>query len=119
MKVVGLFIYPVKSMHGVACEQVQLEHRGIAGDRQWMVVDHTGRFLTQRTHPQLATFRPRLTETGLIIEHEGEALTVVSDAIDSAPRVDWCISHQVQVGRPIRATRKMHPSPFKTATRCC
>ena len=34
-------------------------HTGLPFDRRWMVVDEdTGRFVTQRTHPQMATVRP-------------------------------------------------------------
>jgi hypothetical protein len=53
-RVVALHIYPVKSCRGVALPVAQVGPRGLAGDREWMIVDAHGRFLTQRTHPQLA-----------------------------------------------------------------
>lgn len=70
MKVTGLFIYPVKSMRAVPVAHIALDHRGLAGDRRWMVVGSDNRFLTQRTHPHMATFQPRLEGEQLIIEHE-------------------------------------------------
>ncbi len=48
-----LYIYPVKSLGGVALDTMQLVDGGPAWDRRWMVVDAEGRFLTQRQYPKL------------------------------------------------------------------
>ena len=37
--------------------------RGLAFDREWMIVDGDGRFVTQRDLPQLALVEPSLTAT--------------------------------------------------------
>jgi len=50
----GLFIYPVKSCRGIALDFATVGDRGFVGDREWMVVDGDGRFLSQRTVPALA-----------------------------------------------------------------
>ena len=53
-RVVALHVYPVKSCRGVALPVARVGPRGLAGDREWMIVDARARFITQRTHPQLA-----------------------------------------------------------------
>ncbi|MBK6453573.1 MAG: MOSC N-terminal beta barrel domain-containing protein [Proteobacteria bacterium] len=50
----SLFVYPVKSCRGIQLLQAQLTPRGLQYDREWMVVSHDGRFLTQREAPRLA-----------------------------------------------------------------
>jgi uncharacterized protein YcbX len=43
-RVVGLWRYPVKSMRGEALEQVEIDRRGVCGDRAYALWDHaTGR----------------------------------------------------------------------------
>jgi uncharacterized protein YcbX len=50
----GLYIYPVKSAAGIACDSVTLGTSGFAHDREWMVVDANGRGITQRDESRLA-----------------------------------------------------------------
>ena len=52
--ITGLFVYPVKSARGIARARVPLTSAGLQWDRQWMIVNSSGVFLTQRSHPQLA-----------------------------------------------------------------
>jgi uncharacterized protein YcbX len=54
----GLCVYPVKSGAGLAAAQWALDERGLVHDREYMVVDADGRFLTQRECPRLALLRP-------------------------------------------------------------
>ncbi|MCR6701951.1 MAG: MOSC domain-containing protein [Dokdonella sp.] len=44
----GLYLYPLKSCAPLAQSDAVVEPRGLAGDRRWMVVDATGRFVTGR-----------------------------------------------------------------------
>jgi len=50
----GLYIYPVKSAAGMACSEAMLGPYGLQHDREWMVVDAAGNFVTQRNEPRLA-----------------------------------------------------------------
>ncbi|WP_370679683.1 MOSC domain-containing protein [Comamonas sp. GB3 AK4-5] len=59
-----LWVFPVKSCAGVAVDTVRLDATGLAHDREWMVVDPQGVFLTQRSHPRMALIRPQLLEVG-------------------------------------------------------
>ena len=59
-----LVIYPVKSCAGVSVRAATLTRAGLAvdgvRDREWMVVDDDGQFLTQREHPRMALIVPHL-----------------------------------------------------------
>lgn len=56
--VTALHVYPVKGARGIAPTAAQVTTTGLAfhgaGDREWMVVDAAGRFITQRDLPRLA-----------------------------------------------------------------
>ena len=56
----ALYVYPVKSCAGLALSQATLRTTGLAFDREWMVVDTNGHFLTQRSHPRMALIRPHI-----------------------------------------------------------
>lgn len=67
----SLHIYPVKSLQGIALTHATLTTQGLAFDRQWMLVDAAGHFVTQRQIPLLARIRTRLTADSLVLEHAG------------------------------------------------
>ena len=48
-------IHPVKGLKGIAVDAARVTARGLEHDRRWMVVDAAGEFLTQRSHPRMAT----------------------------------------------------------------
>ena len=49
-----IWIYPVKSLGGIALHEAKLEPRGLQYDRRWMLADDNGRFVSQREIPQMA-----------------------------------------------------------------
>jgi uncharacterized protein len=53
-QVAALYIYPIKSCSGIAVPSWPITRYGFAHDREFLVVDEQGNFLTQRTHPKLA-----------------------------------------------------------------
>jgi uncharacterized protein YcbX len=55
--ITGLNGYPLKSGAAEALATAVLGERGFVGDREFMVVDPAGRFVTQRDCPRLATGR--------------------------------------------------------------
>jgi uncharacterized protein YcbX len=69
--VTALFVYPVKSMRAVACESVRTVATGLEWDRQWMLIDARGTFLSQRTHPKLACCVPQITPHALVLSTPG------------------------------------------------
>jgi uncharacterized protein YcbX len=75
-----LFIYPVKSAAGIECEQVELGPQGFRHDREWMIVDPAGRFLTQREEGRLALLATAFQAGGLRLSiPSGERLCVAVD----------------------------------------
>ncbi len=57
----SLHVYPVKSCGGIALTEALLTPHGIEHDREWMVVDEAGQFVTQRTYPRMALIGTELT----------------------------------------------------------
>lgn len=55
ISVTRLFLYPIKSCRGIAVQTTHLHPMGFDFDRRWMLVDDANVFITQRTHPRLAT----------------------------------------------------------------
>ena len=75
--VTQLFIYPVKSTRGIPLSSARVASTGFQWDRQWMLIDPKGTFLSQRTHPQLTQIVPELTAQALVLRHPAlEPLTV-------------------------------------------
>jgi uncharacterized protein YcbX len=70
-KICDLFIYPVKSCAALRMEEALLAPTGFEYDRNWMVVDERGDFLTQRENPRLALVRPSLEGDVLVLEAPG------------------------------------------------
>jgi len=58
IQVSKIFIYPLKSGAPIALKSATAVSTGFLYDRNWVVVDKTGKFISQRTHPDL-----RLIET--------------------------------------------------------
>lgn len=81
-----LWIYPVKSLAGVRVARADVEARGLAGDRRFLVVDERGRFLTQRELPAMALARPRLERGLLRLEAPGLASVEVPSDVDGPAR---------------------------------
>ena len=72
-----LITYPIKSCAGVVQATAQLNAMGLAGDRQLMLVDANGLFISQRKYPQMALIQAVPSEQGLKVNAPGmQPLTV-------------------------------------------
>ena len=71
IEVTGLFIYPVKSLAGISLQTSELDNMGLKNDRRWMLVSPDGRFLTQRTLPQMSLIKTSLKDGVLTLSKEG------------------------------------------------
>ncbi len=60
MKLTEINIYPVKSLAGISLQSSPLDAMGLRYDRRWMLVTPAGKFITQRTHPQMVLIQPQL-----------------------------------------------------------
>jgi uncharacterized protein YcbX len=116
----GLFIHPVKSAAGIACDRAVLGPYGLEHDREWMIVDASGRFVTQRDEARLALLttaiaggklrlaNPEGSGPALPLDHEGPAREVqvwgaVCAAFDAGDEVAAFLSGWL--GRPLRLVR--------------
>ncbi len=73
-----MFIYPVKSLGGIAVSSAILTERGLQHDRRWMLTDAQNNFITQREMPAMALLQTSINDDGLHITHKqnGESLLV-------------------------------------------
>jgi uncharacterized protein YcbX len=69
--IAGLFVYPVKGCRGIALSSARVTERGLEHDREWMVVDTAGRFVTQRSEPRLASIATAISATSLTLTVTG------------------------------------------------
>jgi uncharacterized protein YcbX len=77
----AITLYPIKSCAGIDLRAAILTRAGLMtgstmgsiADREWMVVDGAGHFLTQREHPRMALIAPRLNGPSLTVQAPGTA----------------------------------------------
>jgi uncharacterized protein YcbX len=70
-----LNLYPIKSCGGIALREATMTAAGLMSehiyDREWMVVDSHGKFLTQREHPKMALIKPHINADMLELRAPG------------------------------------------------
>src|SRR3954449_8954150 len=81
-RVVRICIAPVKSLHVVSPDEVELTRAGVVGDRRFWLVDRDRRLVNGKRHPELMRVRPEWGEAsrrlapafpdGLVVEGEVE-----------------------------------------------
>ncbi|MEO8067357.1 MAG: MOSC N-terminal beta barrel domain-containing protein [Flavobacteriales bacterium] len=54
LTVASLHIHPIKSLGGFSVPEARITDRGFAHDRRWMLVDGSGRFISQRENARMA-----------------------------------------------------------------
>lgn len=69
LRLTEIWIYPIKSLGGIRLKQANVFEKGLQFDRRWMLVDETGKFLTQRVHPTMALLKVSIVGDALIITH--------------------------------------------------
>lgn len=120
----ALNIYPVKGLKGIALEAARCTDRGLEHDRRWMVVDRSGTFISQRSHPKMATVwtaiedgrivlsAPDVDSVALPLEHEAPptlSVTVWKSTCPAAagpPEADEWLSDYL--GEPCRFVYMPH-----------
>ena len=94
--ITALFVYPVKSARGIERSRVRVAATGFEWDRQWMLINDKGMFLSQRTHPQLARIVPEVTPGTLVLNAPGlpplsVPLTEVGERVPVRVHRDPCV----------------------------
>jgi uncharacterized protein len=67
LQISHLYIYPVKSLGGIAVDKALVTDRGFEYDRRWMLVDHDNIFISQREVPEMALMKVQITDEGVRI----------------------------------------------------
>lgn len=76
MKISELYIYPVKSLAGIAVTSARVLEKGLEMDRRWMVVDENNQFMTQRIYPKMALIKTTLKEGVLSLQSSDSSIEV-------------------------------------------
>jgi len=123
ISITGLITYPVKSMKGVAIESTRITNKGLAYDRQWMVVRSNGRFVTQRDLGEMSLIHTRLDENGLVLSkpacgsisipydlHHGHPLETmvwkdVCETLDQGTEISNWLTQALQSNEPLHLVR--------------
>lgn len=63
----AIYLYPIKSLGGIALSEAQLEPRGLRYDRRWMLVNADKQFVSQREYPALAQLGTALHNDDLVV----------------------------------------------------
>jgi len=86
VQVQHLFLFPIKSLGPISVKQVEVEAAGFKGDRRFMLVDEQGKFITQRTRPNLTRFQIRMHDLGYEvydrISDESKILAALPELLD-------------------------------------
>ncbi|MBA3857356.1 MAG: hypothetical protein C0507_10655 [Cyanobacteria bacterium PR.3.49] len=82
VRVIELNRYPVKSLGGIPLSAANVEEKGIAYDRNWLVTLPSGKFLTQREIPKMALVNTDVSDGGdLTLSAEGRSSITVRHAV--------------------------------------
>jgi len=85
----SIHVYPVKSCAGSAPREAVLTETGLDLDRQWLVVDPAGVFVTQRELPRMALVATTLKSNELILRAPGMlAVHVAIDRVEERTEVE-------------------------------
>ncbi len=86
--VTSLSIYPVKAMRGIALDSTKVTWLGLEFDRNYLVVDEEGVFITQRNLPALATIQTSIRANELhLTSSNGSEIRLESITTNSCRKV--------------------------------
>lgn len=70
LKIIDLWIYPIKSLAGIQLGEVNVESRGLQYDRRWVLADENGVFVSQREFPEMNFLQPQINGNIMTITHK-------------------------------------------------
>lgn len=77
MKISRIFVYPIKSCGGVELPETEVTPTGLKYDRQFVLVDSNGKFLSQRREPNMCLIEASLGENVLLVSHPAPSTVLV------------------------------------------
>lgn len=91
----NLFIYPIKSLRGIAVDSVNIDQFGLEHDRRWMLIDDNNKFVSQRQISELCLINVDLIEQGLRLQAKGMQECQVSISELSEHKIQVSVWHDV------------------------
>lgn len=87
MNIAALYLYPIKSLGGIAVSEAVVEPKGFRHDRRFMLVGPGGAFITQRTNHQMALIDVAIDPNGhqLRVWHRNAPANVLTLPLDPVP----------------------------------
>lgn len=67
-----IYIYPIKSLAGISCENAKAEEMGFENDRRWMLIDADNQMITQREHRIMSQFYPQISDGKITISFKDQ-----------------------------------------------
>jgi uncharacterized protein YcbX len=99
-RVVRICVAPVKALHVVNTDEVELTHAGVAGDRRFWLVDRNRRRVNGKDHPELMRVQPQWDEASRRL-----ALAFPDGSV---------VAGDVEPGEPFEAALYRTPHPSRT-----
>lgn len=96
-----IFVYPIKSLGGFRVEKWDVVKTGLKYDRQWMLIDEQGQFLSQRKLPKMALIHTQIHANQLLVSADGQDTLFLSlspahgDSVLSTVWGDTCLAQSV------------------------
>lgn len=90
-EVTGINYYPIKSCAGTAVDVAGFSEQGILLDREWMVADENGKFMSQRGNPEMTLVQPAIEDGSLKITAPGMEELVIDLDDTEQPSVDTVV----------------------------
>jgi uncharacterized protein YcbX len=74
-----IWIYPVKGLGGIRVSSGKVLPKGLQHDRRWMLIDADNVFMTQRTLPPLALFKPSFRDSSFLLKFGDDSIDLPFD----------------------------------------
>ena len=81
--ILSLHSYPVKSCAGLTHADIGISEAGLAFDREWVLVDRQGVFMTQRQYARMALIQPGISDGVLHLQAPGMSTLTITSAPDT------------------------------------
>ena len=91
LTITQLISYPIKSCAGIKHTTTTIDAMGLKGDRQLMLVDENGLFMSQRKYPQMALIQVEYLGHVLNIKAPGMETLTVDSHLDTAHQLNVTI----------------------------
>jgi uncharacterized protein len=85
-KITDLYIYPVKSLAGIAVHEAYALTAGFRHDRRWMLTDHNHQFMTQRAFPEMAQISVQVDEDFITFKHKNLSHKMSVSSVENHPQ---------------------------------